>query len=122
MDLSRILAELNNERDRIGRVIASLLEGTGLISSTGKAATRRTGAPKRSRLTPAGRRKLSHAMKARWAKRRRANNASGKKTPVSPGRSKKRTVSAYWQAMSLEQRSAEMKRRAAVRAKNQKAE
>jgi hypothetical protein len=59
-------------------------------------------------------------MKARWAKRRVANNASGKKASVMAGRSKKRTVSAYWKDMSPEQRSAEMKRRAAVRAQNQK--
>jgi hypothetical protein len=77
VDLDSIVAELKGERDRIGRVIASLLEGAGkgII-------------------------------------------------PIKAGRPKKRpvsnTVSGYWKVMSFEERSAEMKRRAKVRAKNRK--
>ena len=74
MNLDSIVTELKNERDRIGRAIASLLEGTekGLARDKGK------------------------------PKRLAASNG----------------VRGYWKDLSPEQRSAEMKRRAGVRAKN----
>ena len=69
MDLNRIVTELKTERDRIGRTIAALL-GDPKVAVTGGA--RRTGRPKRrpGGLTAAGRRRLSEAMKRRWAERR----------------------------------------------------
>ena len=76
MNLDTIVAELRSERDRIGRAIASLLEGAG------KGAT---------------------PIKAARPKRRVASNGVG-----------------GWKGMSFEERSAEMKRRAKVRAKNRK--
>lgn len=68
MDLNRILTELKAERDRIGRAIAALLDEAKVAVG---AATRKA-APKRRRggLTPEGRRRLSLAMKRRWAERR----------------------------------------------------
>ena len=69
MDLNRIMTELKTERDRIGWAIAVLLEDAKVaVSGT----VRRAGAPKRRRggLTAEGRRRLSQAMKRRWAERR----------------------------------------------------
>ncbi len=69
MDLEKIVAELKTERDRIGRAVAALLdEAKSAVSS----ATRKIVAPTRrgKGLTAAGRRRLSEAMKRRWAERR----------------------------------------------------
>ena len=70
MDLTKIVSELTKERDRLSRAIAALL---GSASSQGD--KKRIGRPegsmtkkrKRGGLTPAGRRRLSLAMKKRWA-------------------------------------------------------
>jgi hypothetical protein len=83
LDLDKIVSELKSERDRIGRAISALLEGAGLAS-----AARRTKAkaasPKRGKgITPAGRKRLSQAMKARWAARKsKPSSTSGATTPV----------------------------------------
>ena len=71
LDLNRIITELKTERDRIGRAIAVLLEDAKVaISGT----VRRAGAPKRrGGLTAAGRKKLSEAMKKRWAEKKKAS-------------------------------------------------
>ena len=74
MDLDSIVAELKNERDRIGRAIASLLG----VAGDGVAPNK--------------------------AKSKREANSKG--------------AGGYWKDLSPEQRSAEMKRRAKVRAKN----
>jgi len=77
LDLDKILTDLKKERDRLARAIAALL---GSASSTrGK---KRVGRPKgstmkkrrRGGLTPEGRRRLSTAMKKRWAERRKKAN------------------------------------------------
>jgi hypothetical protein len=68
MNLQQIVAELRSERYRIDRAIASLQVG----SSSG----RRRGRPPKSTvrggggITAAGRKRLSEAMKRRWAERR----------------------------------------------------
>ena len=74
MDLARIVSELKSERDRISRAI-KLLEDEATT-------TRRTAMPvktatsrKRGRgLTPAGRKRLSEAMKKRWADRKKRSS------------------------------------------------
>jgi hypothetical protein len=69
MDLRGILTELRSERDRIDRAIRSLQVG----SSNGR---RRRGRPAKSTvrrsggISAAGRKRLSEAMKRRWAERR----------------------------------------------------
>ena len=76
MDIRSIVSELKSERDRISRAI-TILEGSS--NHTNSAARRRAAlvrsAPSvrkgRSRLTPAGRRRLSQLMKRRWAERRK---------------------------------------------------
>jgi hypothetical protein len=69
LDLNRIITELKMERDRMGRAIDVLLEDAKVAVS---GIVRRAGAPKRRRggITAAGRRRLSQAMKRRWAERR----------------------------------------------------
>ena len=72
LDLARIVSELKSERDRISRAIA-LLEHEA-TKTTRRIATPIKIAPskKRSRgLTPAGRKRLSEAMKKRWADRKK---------------------------------------------------
>lgn len=74
MDLEKLVADLAKERDRLGRAIAALLGSA--LSGGGK---KRVGRPKgttskkrkRGGLTPEGRRRLSIAMKKRWAERRK---------------------------------------------------
>ena len=75
MDLQRIVGDLKKERDRLIRAIAALV---GSASQPG-AKKRSAGAPrsasakrkKRGGITPEGRRRLSLAMKKRWAERRK---------------------------------------------------
>src|ERR1700722_19967544 len=71
LDLQKILSDLTAEKDRINRAIDALLElpskrgpkkGVKLPRVTGR---RRRG------MTPEGRRRLSEAMKKRWAERKR---------------------------------------------------
>ena len=70
MDISKIVSDLKKERDRVHRAIAALLG-----SSSSRGGKKRIGSPKgstskkrkRGRLTPEGRKRLSLAMKKRWA-------------------------------------------------------
>jgi hypothetical protein len=78
LDLNRIVAELEEERDRLGQAITLLKErnGTATVKRTmptnGKVSSR-----SRARgLTPAGRKRLSEAMKKRWAERKRKAKSS----------------------------------------------
>jgi len=69
LDLNSIISELKTERDRIGRAIAALLDDAKVAVG---ATRRKAAAPTRrgKGLTAAGRRRLSLAMKRRWAERR----------------------------------------------------
>jgi hypothetical protein len=79
LDLERIVAELERERDRLNQAIAVLKErnppsavarktaaGNGKASAVGRGGG----------LTPAGRKRLSKLMKQRWAERRRKAKSS----------------------------------------------
>ena len=78
MDLDKLVADLAKERDRLGRAISALLDSAGSALS-GRGRKKRVGRPKgtgakkrkRGGLTPEGRRRLSLAMKKRWAERRK---------------------------------------------------
>lgn len=90
MDLEGIIADLRSEQDRIGRAINALLEGAGLTGPT-KRSTGGAGAPKRrGGITPAGRRRLAAAMKARWAVRKAKSPAISNKTTTARTAPKKR--------------------------------
>lgn len=69
MDINVIVTELKKERDRLDRAIAALDGGSkaAATKSVGRPAAHKRG----SRLTPAGRKRLSEMMKKRWAERRR---------------------------------------------------
>ena len=75
MDLARIVSELKSERDRISRAIA-LLENESTRTNRRIAMPIKTApSKKRSRgLTPAGRKRLSEAMKKRWADRKKKSS------------------------------------------------
>lgn len=91
MDLDRIVAELRSEQDRIARAIAALLDGAGLTRPRGRPRKAAVAvAPGRSGgITPAGRRRLAAAMKARWAARKaksapKSNEAAGAAKQAAP--------------------------------------
>ena len=75
MDVARIVADLKLKRDRISRAIATL-EGSASplsekkVSGAAREATASEG-KKRGGITAEGRRRLSLAMKKRWAERRK---------------------------------------------------
>ena len=75
MDLEKIVADLKQERDRLSRAIAEL-EGT-ISPKTAKKTSVSVPYPpvskakRRGGLTPEGRRRLSLAMKRRWAERKK---------------------------------------------------
>ena len=74
MDIDRIVAELKRERERLSRAIAAL-EGTDSPAATSKAKAAASvptaNGRRRGRLTAEGRKRLSEAMKKRWAERRK---------------------------------------------------
>jgi hypothetical protein len=74
MNLGQIVSELKKERDGLNRAIAAL-EGIGGRRSqkskiSEKASTAQTSRKLRRGLSSAGRRRISEAMKKRWAERR----------------------------------------------------
>src|SRR5208282_744605 len=83
LDLSTIIAELKSERDKIARTIAALIGSAGVSD---KGATRKAAPKRRGGITPAGRRRLSLAMKRRWAQRRAKNLSAKAAAPKRRGR------------------------------------
>jgi hypothetical protein len=77
LDLERIVAELEQERDRLSQAIAVLKERNSPVTArkiapgNSKVSTARRGGP-----TPAGRKRLSELMKKRWAERRKKAKSS----------------------------------------------
>ena len=76
LEIDRIVADLRREAERIGKAITALLgSATGTPAKRGRKAkalpqvTQKR--KRRGRLTPEGRKRLSEAMKKRWAERRR---------------------------------------------------
>jgi hypothetical protein len=116
MDTRTILADLKAELNRINQAIAALesLDGTATAMprvTTPAAKAAPTQAKKRG-LTPAGRRRLSAMMKARWAARRKqAAKPAAEKASV------RRTMS----PATRKRISAMMKKRWAERRKGKKA-
>jgi hypothetical protein len=76
LDVAKIVSDLKSERDRLGRAIEAL-EGMGprqramKMTASVAAVSSATPGKKRGRLTAAGRKRLSEAMKRRWAERRK---------------------------------------------------
>ena len=75
LDIQIIVAELRSERDRIEQVIGLLEQDTPIKARVGRPPGSSTPTkPRPGGLTPAGRRKLSAAMKKRWAQKRSASS------------------------------------------------
>jgi hypothetical protein len=78
LDLDRIVAELEAERNRLEQAITLLRERNGTATArkttgtNGKVSSR----PRSRGLTPAGRKRLSEMMKKRWAERKRKAKSS----------------------------------------------
>jgi hypothetical protein len=74
LDLAKVVSDLKKERDRLGRAIGALV-GSALSPGSKKRVGRPKGSAtkrkKRGGLTPAGRKRLSLAMKKRWAERKK---------------------------------------------------
>ncbi len=71
MDFKGILVQLHSERERIERAITALnaLNSTHVRNGKPTAAARRRG---RRRMSTAARKRISQAMKRRWAKRKKS--------------------------------------------------
>ena len=83
MDTRTILADLKTELNRLNQAIAALESLDGTATATTPAAIAAPKQTKRRGLTPAGRRRLSAMMKARWAARRKqVAKPATKATPV----------------------------------------
>jgi hypothetical protein len=78
LDLERIVAELEQERDRLNQAIAVLKEHNPPAAARKTAAGNGevSGARRGGGLTPAGRKRLSKLMKQRWAEKRRKAKSS----------------------------------------------
>jgi hypothetical protein len=77
LDLERILAELELERDRISQAI-TLLKGANSLGTAPKTTVRngKASARPRSRMSAAARKRMSDIMKKRWAERRKKAKSS----------------------------------------------
>lgn len=73
MEVTQIIAELEQEIARLKQARA-LLAGETTVSRRGRPAGKpaSTGAAKKRNLTPEGRKRISEALKRRWAARRKA--------------------------------------------------
>ena len=71
MDLQEILSDLTAEKDRVIRAIEALLESPSKRGPKKGVKRRRATGRRRGGITPEGRRRLSEAMKKRWAERKR---------------------------------------------------
>jgi len=73
LDLQKILSDLTAEKDRIVRAIEALLESPSKPGPKKGVKRPRATGRRRGAITPEGRRRLSIAMKKRWAERKRKN-------------------------------------------------
>ena len=81
MDIQAIVKELKRERDRLSKAIAALEETESSPAqgiSPPAANLRAPSSGKGRHLTPEGRKRLSDAMKKRWAEKRKKASRGGK--------------------------------------------
>ena len=71
MDLDKIVSDLTAEKDRILRAIEVLLQSRSKRGPKKGVKRQRATSQRRGGITPEGRRRLSLAMKKRWADRKR---------------------------------------------------
>ena len=97
MDVERIVAELKMERGRLEQAIAALDGGVSRRAPIAKrrgAATTNSPTKKRGGISAAGRKRLSEAMKARWAARRSKLASGPRATSAATKRGSKRGMTA----------------------------
>jgi hypothetical protein len=75
LELRQIIEELKRERARMDEAIYALEQVGSKTARRGRPA-RQFGPPRRRRLTPEGRKRLSDMMKKRWAERKRRAKAA----------------------------------------------
>jgi hypothetical protein len=80
LDTQAIVKELKRERDRLNKAIAALEETDSSPAPRKASPTANVSAPPRKKrhLTPEGRKRLSDAMKKRWADKRKPTSRGGK--------------------------------------------
>src|SRR5216683_2849683 len=96
MDVDQIVTELKMERGRLEQAIAALEGGVGRgwpIAKSPAAAASQSSSKKRGGITAAGRRRLSEAVKARWAARR-STTANGPRVTSATQSRPKRVITA----------------------------
>ena len=71
MDLDKIVSDLTAEKDRIVRAIEVLLQSRSKRGPKKGVKRKPASGQRRGGLTPEGRKRLSLAMKKRWAERKR---------------------------------------------------
>jgi hypothetical protein len=71
LDLDKIVSDLTAEKDRILRAIEALLQWPSKRGPKKSVKRQRAMGQRHSGITPEGRRRLSLAMKKRWAERNR---------------------------------------------------
>ena len=71
MDLQKILSDLTAEKDRIIRAIEALLESPSKRGPKKGMKRQQAAGRRKGGITPEGRRRLSLAMKKRWAERKK---------------------------------------------------
>ena len=123
MNIESIVAELRGELVRIGKVIGLLETNAPVKKRVGrppKSAAPKVETERRGRgLTPAGRRKLSEAMKQRWAKRKSAPAVSTTKVSTAAKPKKTAGITAAGRkklSEAMKKRWAERKRKRAANA------
>ena len=88
-DLKGIILQLEHQRSAIDRALSALKEATGLPETKPSTRSNNGRAQRKSRITPEGRRRLSEALKRRWAAKR-ALEAASKRASSKRAATKKR--------------------------------
>ena len=115
LDIQNIVAQLKSELDRISQVVGLLEGNTPAKKRVGRPPASASGSSQPRQgggLTPAGRRRLSEAMKRRWAQRRRG--AAGIAGPATKAKKRGGITAAGRKRLSeaMKKRWAEKKRKA----------
>jgi len=83
MDIQTIVSDLRAERNRIDQAISALEGLTSPVPRRGRPPKAATTGGKRRRMSPAARKRISEAMKQRWAKHK-GKSAPKKAVPAKP--------------------------------------
>jgi len=113
MDIQTIVSDLKGERNRIDQAISALEGLTSTAPRRGRPPKATTTGGKRRRMSPAARKRISDAMKQRWAKRK--GKSAPKQAKATP---RKAAVRRSMSAAAKKKPSALMKARWAAKKKS----